>query len=217
MNMKRYPALTGLALVLVLAGCAAGPEAEHGSGHDPGQAPPSASSSPAVSAGLSNAADVEFASGMIPHHEQAVEMSDLMLAKDGTDPEVTALATRIKAAQAPEIRTMKAWLDAWGKPGADGGNASGHASGHSGDDAAGGDSGNGMLSGEQLEELAGAEGAEASRLFLAGMIEHHKGAIDMAEQELDAGADPGARDLAASIVQAQEAEIKEMEALLAGL
>ncbi len=210
--MKRYSTLTGLALMLVLAGCAAGPEAGHNSGHDSGQAPPSASS-PTVSAGLSNAADVEFAAGMIPHHEQAVEMSDSMLAKTGIDPEVTALATRIKAAQGPEIRTMKAWLDAWGKPGADGG-GSGHGSGHGGD-AAGEDSG--MMSGEQLEELAGAEGDEASRLFLAGMIEHHRGAIDMAEQELAAGADPGAKDLAASIVQAQQSEIKEMEALLAGL
>ncbi|WP_159802648.1 DUF305 domain-containing protein [Arthrobacter zhaoguopingii] len=207
--MKRYPALSGLALVLILAGCGAGPEA--------GQAPPSTSSSPAVSAGLSNAADMEFAAGMIPHHEQAVEMSDRMLAKTGIDPEVKALATRIKAAQAPEIRTMKTWLDAWGKPSADGGSGAGHGSGHGGEDAAGGGTGDGMMSGEQLEELAGAEGDEASRLFLAGMIEHHKGAIDMAEQELDAGADPGARDLAASIVQAQEAEIKEMEALLARL
>jgi uncharacterized protein (DUF305 family) len=212
--MKRYSTLTGLALVLVLAGCGAGPEAGHGSGHDSGQAPTSASSSPAVSAGLSNAADVEFAAGMIPHHEQAVEMSDSMLAKAGIDPEVTALATRIKAAQAPEIRTMKAWLDAWGKPGAGGGGGAGHGSGHGGE-AAG--AGRGMMSGEQLEELAAAEGGEASRLFLAGMIEHHRGAIDMAEQELEAGSDPGAKDLAASIVQAQESEIKEMEALLAGL
>ena len=212
--MKRYSTLTGLALVLVLAGCGAGPEAGHGSGHDSGQAPPSASGSPTVSAGLSNAADVEFAAGMIPHHEQAVEMSDSMLAKAGIDPEVTALATRIKAAQAPEIRTMKAWLDDWGKPGAGGGSGAGHGSGHGGE-AAG--TGSGMMSGEQLEELAGAEGDEASQLFLAGMIEHHKGAIDMAEQELEAGADPGAKDLAASIVQAQESEIKEMEALLAGL
>ncbi|CAA9213143.1 MAG: Multicopper oxidase [uncultured Arthrobacter sp.] len=212
--MKRYSTLTGLALVLVLAGCGAGPEAGHGSAHDSGQAPTSASGSPTVSAGLSNAADVEFAAGMIPHHEQAVEMSDSMLAKAGIDPEVTALATRIKAAQAPEIRTMKAWLDDWGKPGAGGGSGAGHGSGHGGE-AAG--TGSGMMSGEQLEELAGAEGDEASQLFLAGMIEHHKGAIDMAEQELEAGADPGAKDLAASIVQAQESEIKEMEALLAGL
>ncbi len=214
--MKRYPALTGLALMLVLAGCAAGPEAGHGSGHDAGQASPSASSRLSPSAAAANAADVEFAAGMVPHHEQAVEMSGSMLAKTGIDPEVTALATRIKAAQAPEIRTMKAWLDAWGKPGADGA-GSAHGSDHGGEDASGGSTGNGMLSGNQLEELTGAEGDEASRLFLAGMIEHHKGAVGMAEQELAAGADPGAKDLAASIVQAQQSEIKEMEALLAGL
>ncbi|MHA7263656.1 DUF305 domain-containing protein [Arthrobacter sp. TMN-37] len=215
--MKRYPALTGLALVLVLAGCGAGPEAGHGSGHNSGQAPPPASSSPTVSAGLSNAADVEFAAGMIPHHEQAVQMSGLMLAKDGIDPEVTALATRIRDAQAPEIETMESWLDAWGEPDAEADGGSGHGSAHGGEATTGGSAGNGMMSGDELDALAAAEGAEASRMFLAGMIEHHRGAVGMAQRELEAGADAGARKLASSIVQAQESEILEMEALLAGL
>jgi uncharacterized protein (DUF305 family) len=106
---------------------------------------------------------------------------------------------------------MSGWLDAWGEPEA-GGHGSGHGSG-GGDDAAGG----GMMSGEQMDDLAAAEGDEASRLFLDSMIEHHEGAVDMAKQELDAGAHADAKELAASIVQAQESEIKEMQALLAGL
>jgi len=190
--MKRQLSLSGLGLTLALAlaGCGGG----------------------AGSAGAAaNDADVRFASMMIPHHEQAVEMSETILAKDGMDPEVADLAVRIKEAQGPEIETMSGWLDAWGEPEA-GGHGSGHGSG-GGDDAAGG----GMMSGEQMDDLAAAEGDEASRLFLDSMIEHHEGAVDMAKQELDAGAHADAKELAASIVQAQESEIKEMQALLAGL
>jgi uncharacterized protein (DUF305 family) len=199
--MKRQLSLSGpgLALVLALAGCGG----EAGS-PDAGAA--------------ANDADVQFVSMMIPHHEQAVEMSGTLLAKDGIDPEVTDLAGRIEAAQGPEIETMSGWLDAWGEPEAGGGgHGSGHGSEHGsggGADAAGGD---GMMSGEQMDDLAAAEGDEASRMFLDAMIEHHEGAVDMAKQELDAGAHADAKELAASIVQAQEAEIKEMEALLAGL
>ena len=57
-----------------------------------------------------------FAAMMIPHHQQAVEMSDIILAKKGIDPRVVDLATQIKAAQGPEIQTMKGWLEDWGIP-----------------------------------------------------------------------------------------------------
>ena len=60
-----------------------------------------------------NDADVMFAQMMIPHHQQAVEMSDLILDKSGIDPEVKALAEQIKGAQQPEIDTMNGWLKAW--------------------------------------------------------------------------------------------------------
>ena len=70
----------------------------------------------APSAGAHNDADVMFAQHMIPHHQQAVEMSDIVLAKQGIDPRVTELATAIKAAQGPEIKQMQEWLGAVGQP-----------------------------------------------------------------------------------------------------
>jgi uncharacterized protein (DUF305 family) len=63
-----------------------------------------------------NQADVMFAQHMIPHHQQAIEMSDMMLDKQGIDPRVTDLANKIKAAQGPEIETMQGWLTEWGVP-----------------------------------------------------------------------------------------------------
>ncbi|WP_234714477.1 DUF305 domain-containing protein, partial [Mycobacterium tuberculosis] len=55
-----------------------------------------------------------FVTMMIPHHEQAIEMSDILLAKDGADPRVVELAEQIKAAQGPEIDKMLGWLEDWG-------------------------------------------------------------------------------------------------------
>jgi uncharacterized protein (DUF305 family) len=58
---------------------------------------------------------VKFASMMIPHHNQAIEMSDILLAKDDIDAEVTALAQKIKVAQGPEVAQMSGWLVGWGE------------------------------------------------------------------------------------------------------
>ncbi|MCH9730443.1 MAG: DUF305 domain-containing protein [Actinomycetia bacterium] len=63
-----------------------------------------------------NAADVKFVRHMIPHHQQAIEMSDMILAKTGIDPQVSELATQIKAAQGPEIKQLQEWLTQWGMP-----------------------------------------------------------------------------------------------------
>ena len=108
--MKTRAAATAaftLAALLTLAGCSGGttsggsmPGMDHGS---------SSSASPAQSADA-NEADVMFASMMIEHHTQAIEMSDTLLSKDGIDERVTALAEQIKAAQEPEIATMEGWL-----------------------------------------------------------------------------------------------------------
>ena len=120
-----------------------------------------------------NDADVTFAQGMIPHHEQAVEMSDVILAKGGIDPRVTALAEQIKAAQAPEIETLTGWLADWGV--ADTGDTAG---GHDGHDM------HGMMSEQDLQALEQAEGTDAARLFLTQMIVHHEGAVAMADTEI---------------------------------
>jgi uncharacterized protein (DUF305 family) len=168
-------------LALLLAGCSAAGERDY------------------------NAADEMFVTGMIPHHEQAVEMSDILLAKDGVDAGVVGLAERIQAAQQPEIDLMTSWLDAWG------------VDSDMGDMDHGGHSGDGMMSDDDMAALEAASGEEASALFLEQMIEHHEGAIEMSQQELDNGQNADALTLAQQIIDAQTAEIAEMQGLLAAL
>ena len=148
-------------------------------------------------------ADVMFAQMMIPHHEQAVVMSDYALENTST-PEVLALAEQIKAAQQPEIEQMTSWLEEWGVPVMSGMDAMGAHGGHGM---------SGMLTDEQLDELANATDAEFDALYLAYMIDHHEGAIDMADDVADSQ-DPRVAALAAAIIEAQRAEIVEMQRLL---
>lgn len=145
-----------------------------------------------------------FSQMMIPHHAQAVEMSDIMLAKADIPPAVTALATRIKAAQAPEIEQMTGWLKDWNQP-------TGMMTGHS--MPGGGMSG--MVSAEDLNKLKAAQSSEAAKLFLTQMIAHHEGAIAMAQKEVDGGKSSATIALAKAIITAQQAEIEEMKQLLA--
>ncbi|MFJ3958359.1 DUF305 domain-containing protein [Arthrobacter sp. NPDC090010] len=188
----------GLASVLVLSACST-PAGGSMPGMDHGTTSPVPMASSASSA--HNDADTMFAAMMIPHHRQALEMSEIMLAKKGLPDTVTQLAARIKAAQAPEIKTMTSWLQAWGE------DSQGH-SGHQMD---------GMLSGSDLDALKAAQGRGAARLFLEQMIAHHQGAPSMARTESSTGKNPQAVSLSNEIVKAQAAEIEEMKRLLAGL
>lgn len=154
-----------------------------------------------------NDADVTFAQMMIPHHEQAVEMSELVLDAEGVPEEVTDLAERIRDAQGPEIEQMRAFLEAWDAE---------EVPGHDMNDMNGMEM-EGMMSESDLQALGDAEGAEAARLFLEGMVPHHEGAVAMAETEVADGENPEAVALAEEIVAAQEEEISEMESLLADL
>ncbi|RWZ83262.1 DUF305 domain-containing protein [Glutamicibacter sp. HZAU] len=144
-----------------------------------------------------NDADMAFASGMKVHHEQAIEMSEMILGKKDIPQEVTALAERIKAAQAPEIERMDGWLDEWDMP---------EGMDH-----------DGMVPEDGIKALQEASGKEAAQLFLEQMIMHHEGAVDMAESELEDGQDAEAKELAGQIIQSQTAEVDEMKQLLAGL
>jgi len=158
------------------------------------------SSAPAAST-EHNAADTVFAQGMIPHHEQAVEMSEMMLQKKDIPASMTDLATRIKAAQAPEIQAMTGWLKSWNESATMG---AGHTM-------------NGMMGEDDLKQLEAAQGTEAAKLFLKQMIAHHEGAVMMANTETSQGKNADAIKLSRDIVTAQEAEIKEMQDLLAAL
>lgn len=160
-----------------------------------------------------NDADVTFAQDMIPHHEQAVEMADLALDKADAD-EVKALAEQIKGAQDPEIQTMKGFLEDWGqKEGEEPDDMD--DMGHSDDSAESGDaSETGMMSDDEMADLEAASGAAFDKAFLEMMVEHHKGAISMSETERADGESADAKELAGQIIEAQEAEIAEMETLL---
>ena len=182
--MKRFlaPLVLGAAVLLLVGGCG------RGSNH--------------------NDQDISFARDMVPHHQQAVEMSDLAATRAG-DPAVKALAVRIKQAQDPEIRTMQGWLSDWGAAtsGSAGSAHGGHTGGHAG--------GAGMMSDADMTSLRSASGAEFDRMFLRMMIDHHKGAIDMAKAEQANGKHQPAKDLARTIEETQAKEIAEMEQLQA--
>ncbi|MAY98645.1 DUF305 domain-containing protein [uncultured Nocardioides sp.] len=157
-----------------------------------------------------NSADVRFATEMIPHHAQALHMVDMAEGRDLT-PEAEQLMSDIEAAQTPEIEQMSRWLEEWDQPVPDT-SGMGPMGGdmdmdHMGDMV-------GAMSEEALAELEGAEGTVFERMWLQMMIEHHEGAIEMAEVELDEGEHAGTLDLAESIIESQRAEIELMESML---
>ena len=164
-----------------------------------------------------NDADVVFAQGMIPHHEQAVEMAGIALAPAAAaSPEIVELATAIQGAQDPEIVLMRSLLESWGQPTEMPGMED--MEGMSSDEMAGMDHGGmeGMMSGEEMAALGTLTGAEFDQAWAEMMIRHHEGAIVMAETVLASGTNLDVELLADQIVAAQQAEIDEMRALLAG-
>ena len=181
--------------------------------------------SAADEAAAHNDADVMFAQMMIPHHSQAIEMSDMLLAKEGIPEEVTALAEQIKAAQGPEITQLESWLEQWGEPtempetgnndmpGMD----EGMDEGMDGMEGMEGMEMEGMMSEEDMQALSDAQGTDAARLFLEQMIAHHEGAIDMAQTEIEDGQFPDAVEMARTIVDTQQQEIDTMRQLLTTL
>lgn len=207
--MKAVLGTLALTATLGLAGCGSdmgGMEGMSPSSSAPQSSAPSASTSSSVSTEF-NDADVMFVQMMMPHHEQAVAMSDTLLKKSGVNPEVTALAEEIKAAQQPEIDTMKSWLTAWGQDEM--------ADGMGGMDHGGGD--DGMATAAELEEFEKADGTTGQRMYLEMMTAHHKGAIAMAQTEISDGENPEAIEMAKEIVATQQQEITVMADLLAKL
>lgn len=188
---------------LLLAGCAQNDTGGGMPGMDHGTTP---MTTPSASIGDFNSADEMFVTGMIPHHEQAIQMADLLLRKDGVDPRVVDLAEQIKGAQGPEIETMTSWLAEWGIP---------HDSMSEG--MGGMDHGDGMMSEADMTALESATGAGATRLFLEGMIGHHQGAVQMAQSVIDNGQNPTVADLAQTIIDGQTAEITTMQDILGTL
>jgi uncharacterized protein (DUF305 family) len=152
-------------------------------------------------------ADVEFMQGMIGHHAQALEMTELLQTR--TDSEaMKLLARRIELSQSDEIGMMQRWLRDRGKALPDP-----HAHHH------GGMLMPGMLTAAQMEQLAAARGPEFDRLFLELMIAHHQGALTMVEglfKTPGAGQESDIFGFASDIVADQQAEIDRMRGMLAG-
>lgn len=155
-----------------------------------------------------NDADIMFAQMMIPHHQQAVEMSEMLLAKEGIPAQVVEFAQGVIDAQGPEINRMNAMLEAWDQqPVTDsGGMDHGKMGGMSG-----------MMSQEDMAALEEAQGTEAARLYLEQMTTHHEGAVDMARDEVADGQNPHAITLAEQVISDQEAEIAQMQQMLTDL
>jgi uncharacterized protein (DUF305 family) len=170
-------------------------------------------------------ADVEFMQGMIMHHGQAVEMTELLKTRTN-DPQVREIGRKIDLSQSDEMRWMKQWLTDRGFPlsapmkGMDMG-------GMDMKDMKGMDMGDmkdmdmppmpGMLTRAQMETLRNASGPKFDHLFLTGMIQHHTGALTMVKELFatqGAGQDPQLFDFASDVDNTQQAEIDIMRHML---
>lgn len=181
--------------------------------------------SDAATAAYPTVEDHCYIEGMIPHHEQALELSSLALGAAGVRERTRALAEFIVADQTAEIETMRAWQDAWRGAIPAAGSSGGHE-GHGGAPVAVaavptgcGDHPHtqmkGMASAEQLAALDAAEGAAADRMFLELMIAHHEGALEMAEGAVREGSNAYVRSSGKHVLVEQQREIAAMTALLA--
>lgn len=206
--LRTFALPTALVATLALASCGSS-DSSAGSPNGPGTSgmttgTPKPTGAPA--AGAKNPADVTFATEMIPHHAQSVEMAD-MAPKQAVNPKVTALAAKIKKAQAPEIALMSGWLTGWGAP------VPGAAGGHDMSGMAGDQ--DGMMSSKTMTDLGRATGSAFDRMWLQAMTKHHEGAVAMAKTGLTKSDNPDGKKLAQSIIDSQSTEIAEMKSILA--
>ena len=171
-----------------------------------------------LSQGVPSTFSVEagFARDMQTHHDQGVEMAMLIYERTDDD-DVRLLAYDIATTQAQQSGQMYGWLSIWNVPQYSSEPPMSWMSEH--DEHEGSDGGPmpGMASPEQLDQLRSAEGPAADRLFLELMIDHHEGAVEMADAVLALNDDPDVTSLAESIVQSQTAELKLLRELLAAV
>jgi uncharacterized protein (DUF305 family) len=174
----------------------------------------SPSSRPTSTAGdAHNAADVAFSQGMVPHHQQAVAMAELAASR-ASSPDVKSMAATIKSAQAPEITELTGWLSAWREPVPATMPSMSDMPSAAATSMPGTTGTMGMMSAAQMTALEQASGHAFDLMFLRMMIEHHRGAVQMASDELTNGQYAPAKRLARAIVATQSAQISEMTTLL---
>lgn len=214
MPVRRAPLAAAALFALVLTGCDAGSDSESGPAAGPsvivpgkpGEANRTLSAQDAakqrVDDDTPNSADIDFARMMIEHHRQALEMTGLAPER-GESAKVKALASRITAAQGPEIEAMESWLATYDKGGS-GGAGGGHE--HAAMP--------GMATEAQLKKLRAASGKAFDQLFLTLMITHHEGAITMAADVKAQGNNIRIEEMADDVVAEQTTEITRMRAML---
>ena len=196
-------AATGLALAATLTACGGSHSGMTGMSSTTMTTPATAGAGSSAATDTARQGDITFAQSMIPHHQQAVEMADLAL-KNASSSQVKQLATQIKAAQDPEIQTMKGWLTSWG------------AGEDMGMDHSGMSGMTGMMSDADMTNLDAARGKDFDAMWLQMMIAHHQGALTMANDVLATTQDPAVKTLAKALVTGQTKEIDTMKGLLAG-
>ena len=192
--------LAALVAAAFLSACSSSPAADEHTDHGHG------TSESTVTAGEPagfDADDVAFATNMIPHHQQAVDLTTLVPERS-TNPELITLAQQIAAAQQPEIDTMKAFLVQWKENPGDETEHGAHGAMAMG----------GMVDEATMAKLATLKGTAFDTLWLQSMIGHHQGAIEMAKAEIANGQNVDAKQLAQNIITAQQAEIDQMQKML---
>ena len=199
--MKRLIGTLALVLATTLTATGCGSDGTNNNGNDNNNNSSTSASS------KHNNADVEFLTGMVPHHQQAVQMA-AMAKTNASSAQVRSLARKIEAAQGPEIEKMQAWLEDWDEKPSD-----------SGSDMAGMDHGSGggmagMMTKQDMGRLEAAAGTAFDRMWLTMMAEHHRGAVAAAKTEQRDGENPEVKALAKKIEADQTAEIAEIEKLL---
>jgi uncharacterized protein (DUF305 family) len=187
---KRFATALALMAVAAVVGACGGssPKHEH-SGHG-------------ATSTVHNADDVAFAQNMIPHHQQAVDMS-AMVPRNSTNHDLIVLAKHIALDQQSEIELMQGLLAQWGEP------AAHDHGGHGGRMGM-----EGMVDDATMARLEWSTGPDFDVLWLRSMIGHHQGAISMARTEIARGQNPEAVKLAKIIINAQQWEIARMNNIL---
>lgn len=201
----------GLLAFTAIAACATAPAPEPDAAVRPSV--DTTSHGHAVAAAPSGtSADAQFLQHMIPHHAQALVMTAMVPSRTGRA-DIRMVAERITVSQRDEIALMQRWLQSQGEqvPPLDTAHALHAPSAHAGMP--------GMLTVEQLNQLAAARGPEFDRLFLELMIQHHRGALTMVSELLARGGAQRSEmyTIASEIESDQMMEIQRMERLLAAM
>lgn len=156
-----------------------------------------------------NADDHAFATNMIPHHEQAIELA-AMVPDRSTNADVIALAAKISAEQEPEIKALRVFLVQWDENPDDDASQGEHGA-HGGHGAMAG-----MVDEATMTKLQSLRGTEFDTLWLQSMVSHHQGAIEMAKAEVANGQNEDVKRMAQTMIDTQQAEIAQMNQMLKG-